>query len=164
MLSGKEIQQLPAAKDAFRCAEDLVSILQKMQGTEEYKLVTALGASSCKIQSLIGESLKNRGYSPEVRSTFGLAGFRPDFIKEMDDDGVMVEVERGKTIDNNMDMLDFWKCHIHPGIHHLILVVPVWYSTQRSVKANFSSVCRRMAPMFEAANLTNVWTLNVVGY
>ena len=38
--------------------------------------------------------------------------------------GIILEVERGKTTINNMDLLDFWKCHICSYAHGLYLLVP----------------------------------------
>ena len=38
--------------------------------------------------------------------------------------GILLEVERGKTTINNMDFLDFWKCHLCEHAHYLFLLVP----------------------------------------
>ena len=35
-----------------------------------------------------------------------------------------MEVERGKTVLNNMDLLDVWKCHICESANYLFLIVP----------------------------------------
>ena len=40
------------------------------------------------------------------------------------DTGIILEVERGKTTINNMDLLDFWKCHICAHADYLFLMVP----------------------------------------
>ena len=47
------------------------------------------------------------------------------YYLDLDETGIILEVERGKTTINNMDLLDFWKCHICVHAHYLILVVPV---------------------------------------
>ena len=36
-----------------------------------------------------------------------------------------MEVERGKTTTNNMDLLDIYKCHICEEANHLFLFVPI---------------------------------------
>ena len=38
--------------------------------------------------------------------------------------GILLEVERGKTTINNMDLLDFWKCHLCEHANYLFLMVP----------------------------------------
>jgi len=87
----------------------------------------------------------------------------------MSKDGeIMVEVERGKTLDNNMDMLDMWKCHVHPNAKYLILVVPVWYYTgkerERFVGSRFAKVCQRLQLFFREGNETNVLGVGIIGY
>ena len=53
----------------------------------------------------------------------------PDFFKiltgrEGPDSGIIVEVERGRARDGNMDLLDLWKAHVSPLAHFLFLVLP----------------------------------------
>lgn len=38
--------------------------------------------------------------------------------------GIILEVERGKTLMNNMDLLDMWKCHICEHARYLFSIVP----------------------------------------
>ena len=155
-----------AAKDA---SDHLVREISRLWDTKPYLEAVSHGASSGKFQALIYPTLSELGYLSEVRHRVLSAGFRPDFVIDTCGTTVMVEVERGKTLDNNMDMLDMWKCHIHPTARHLILLVPIWYVKVRegrspSCTPTFAKVCRRMEPFFEPANGTNVKSLHLIGY
>ena len=59
-------------------------------------------------------------------ATYNAPGLRPDYYREVPEHrtGIILEVERGKTTINNMDLLDLWKCHICAEAHHLFLLVP----------------------------------------
>ncbi|MDQ2986905.1 MAG: hypothetical protein M3R13_09330 [Armatimonadota bacterium] len=156
-------------KAAMEAAAALVQVIGSLWGTDSYETAVAHGASSSMCQALIQPTLALLGYESEVPSRIIDAGFKPDFVFESDGCSVMVEVERGKTLDNNMDMLDMWKCHIHPRARHLILLVPIWYvklksTGQRTQTATFARVCRRMEPFFEVGNETNVRSLHVIGF
>lgn len=155
--------KLPAFQSA---SESIAKTLHRLWGSEDYVRATGHGVSSSSMQALVHESIWNLGFASEQHNRVGLAGFKPDFIDQ--DSRVIIEVERGKTIDNNMDMLDMWKCHVHPTATHLILVVPVWYQTgtdQIVVKAaTFSKVCARIGLFFETGNETNVRAAAIIGY
>ena len=154
----------PWAEEASRVAQEVDKALIRMSDLPDFHSANALGASSRHIQDLLTPSLLELGFVSERSSKSGLAEFRPDFTKTASKGGILVEIERGKTLDNNMDMLDLWKTHIHPEASHLILIVPVWYVTTNTVRSTFSSVCRRMQPFFFEENRTNVKTLHVIGY
>ena len=119
---------------------------------------------SQQIEKLLDDNMANLRFQKRIKSHVGEAEFHPDYYLLKGDDGILVEVERGKILMNNMDMLDFWKCHIDPRVHHLILVVPVWHETSKGIRAAFLDVYDRMKPMFEQGNYTNVWSLHIVGY
>ena len=157
-------ENLPLNNLAESTANLICHELQNAWGSEAYGAATGHGVSSSKIQALLSPTLLAKGFQTEVPAKIGLAGFKADFGLITESDGILVEIERGKTTDNNMDMIDFWKCHIHPKAHHLILVVPVWYRTKKSLKRTFFNVQRRMQPLFEPGNETNVKSLHIVGY
>jgi len=120
------------------------------------------GASSQKVQQfLYGGIIKKLGYKSEKKQDY----FVPDFIKLSNKLGIIIEVERGKTVNNNMDFIDFWKCHIHPKCNMLIIIVPntVPRSQNKTVKV-YPFVVRRMAPLFEKKNYTNVKALAIIPY
>jgi hypothetical protein len=49
----------------------------------------------------------------------------------LDGTGIILEVERGKTTINNMDLLEFWKCHICAHADFLFLMVPLDLATDQ---------------------------------
>ena len=67
------------------------------------------------------------GFRDERRGLFSAyeSALRPDYFREVGGTGVILEVERGKTTINNMDLLDFWKCHICEHADYLFSMVPL---------------------------------------
>ena len=84
--------------------------------------------ASSVIQAILGELLLRSGFDTEVVLT-PEDGFvtraRPDFVFRLGPKrGILAEVERGGTVNNNHDLKDVWKAHIAPDAQHLFLVVP----------------------------------------
>ena len=75
-------------------------------------------------------------------------------------------MERGKTTINNMDLLDFWKCHLCPDANYLFLLVPqaLRQNENMSPRNEFATVDRRLSEFFRPRNYTNVRGLCVFGY
>jgi len=67
---------------------------------------------------------------------------------------------------NNMDLLDFWKCHICASADYLFLLVPqeLRQNSNVLVRNEFANVGRRLAPFFQPENYTNVLGLFLYGY
>jgi hypothetical protein len=127
------------------------------------------GASSNAIQLVFREFALGLGFVDESKGLFAeydTSGLRPDYFLRLAETGILLEVERGKTTINNMDLLDFWKCHLCSHAHYLFLLVP------RSLRQNstmrprneFASVSKRLATFFHARNATNVRGLFLFGY
>lgn len=92
---------------------------------------------------------------------------RPDYYRPLaSNSGILLEVERGKTTINNMDFLDFWKCHLCEHAHYLFLVVPIELRQNDSMspRREFAAVVRRLSHFFRPRNYTNVRGLFVFGY
>lgn len=123
-----------------------------------------LGENSKSIQNILSQLCVNLGYTDDkvVESVFG----RPDFSKLLKPygEGIIIEIERGKTIDNNMDLLDLWKCHVSKPVNCLILVVPERKPTGKQTRPIAKSVITRMKQFFEEGNYTNVKGLGIVSY
>src|SRR6186997_3411166 len=86
-----------------------------------------LGASSFGIQEVILKKALALGFENEKKGLFAsyeVSALRPDYFCRISDTGILLEVERGKTTTNNMDLLDLWKCHICHHARYLFLVVP----------------------------------------
>jgi len=95
-----------------------------------------------------------------------MSALRPDYFMPVGDTGIILEVERGKTTINNMDLLDFWKCHICTQAHYLFLLVPTALRQNLTMPARneFVAVSKRLATFFEPSNYTNVRGLFLFGY
>ena len=78
---------------------------------------------------------------------------RPDYFKKLSNGGILMEVERGKTITNNMDLLDLWKCHICEEANHLFLIVPLAVSRTPNI---YNYVGNRVDSFFKEKNYINV--------
>ena len=96
----------------------------------------------------------------ELFAEFGKK-YIPDFNLSLSGGrGVIFEVEKSRTIENNNDILDLWKCHICASAQYLLLMVPLSYNS-RIVYAN---VLKRMEPFFREGNYINVSGVFVMGY
>lgn len=125
------------------------------------------GASQ-SVQGVCSPAAKALGFESEKTGLFSdsIPGLRPDYFLRMEGTGILLEVERGKTTTNNMDLLDFWKCHICGVAHYLFLLVPreLRHNDEMKPKREFQSVARRLAPFFEPDRYTNVRGLCLFGY
>jgi hypothetical protein len=113
--------------------------------------------------------MENLGFSSERKGLFAnfkVAGLRPDYFKQVDGGGILFEVERGKTIANNMDLLDVWKTHICKEARHLFLMVPKIRKTEKGAEQKiFNTVCNRMESFFqENVQPIDVDSVHIFGY
>lgn len=108
------------------------------------------------------------GFESERRRLFAnyqVSRLRPDYYCRIDDTGILLEVERGKTIANNMDLLDMWKCHICEWAEYLFLVVPqARPSANGKTQRHFQQVQKRLGVFFEPKNYVNVNAVHLFGY
>ena len=130
--------------------------------------VHQLGGKSQQIQELLRNDLEDLGFQNEKAGLFAtlpVSALRPDFFRPVGKSGIIAEVERGKTITNNMDLLDLWKCHICPHADFLYLIVPVARRSENGtvIKA-FEQAARRLATFFEPRNHVNVEAVFLFGY
>jgi hypothetical protein len=123
---------------------------------------------SQQIQSLLEERLLELGFKSEKKDLFNgcpVPSLRPDSYKEVGKSGVLVEIEREKTIANNMDLLDLWKCHLCTKADFLFLVVPRERKNQKDqVTRPFDRASKRLAPFFQRENYVNVEAIYLFGY
>lgn len=132
--------------------------------------VNAPGVASAEIQRLLLPFLTSLGFQDESKGLFGNydnRAVRPDFFLRLDQTGILLEVERGKTTINNMDFLDFWKCHLCEHAHYLFLIVP--QELRQNEESGpptrpFNAVVKRLGSFFVPQNYTNVRGLFVFGY
>ena len=91
---------------------------------------------------------------------------RPDYYRPVGESGILLEVERGKTTTNNMDLLDFWKCHLCRAADYLFLMVPqaLKHNEIMSPKREYLAVVKRLETFFRPGNTTNVRAVHIFGY
>jgi hypothetical protein len=127
------------------------------------------GKSSHAVQKVFLDCAEELGFHSEKKGLFGnhpTSGLRPDYYLKTSRSGILLEVERGKTTMNNMDLLDLWKCHICSEANYLFLMVPkqLTQNTSNAPNDTFKKVVDRMTPFFIEGNYTNVLALYVYGY
>ena len=127
------------------------------------------GTSSAVVQDVILPHLLSLGFTSEVKGLFSnypTKGLRPDYYKAVNQTGILIEVERGKTTTNNMDLLDFWKCHICEDAQYLFLLVPqaLKHNEKNTSKKEYATVMNRLSAFFLPGNYTNVNGLVLFGY
>ena len=157
---------------AFAAAENvansLLSYLNESEVQARIALVHKLGASSIEVQSAILPGMQTLGFTPEKKALFqeyAVPALRPDYYLIIEDTGIMLEVERGKTTTNNMDLLDFWKCHICDHAEYLFLLVPqARPSKNGSVMRHFKQAQNRLSTFFIPKNYANVEAVFIFGY
>lgn len=127
------------------------------------------GMSSAGVQATFEPFAAELGFMNEAQGLF--AGYenkavRPDYYLPVGDTGILMEVERGKTTINNMDFLDFWKCHLCVHANYLFLMAPQALRQNATMRPRneFSAVVKRMSSFFTPRNYTNVRGLHVFGY
>lgn len=126
------------------------------------------GRSSGEVQNVFLKQARELGFRDESKGLFKeyTSALRPDYFLPLPDTGIILEVERGKTTINNMDLLDFWKCHICAHADYLFLLVPreLRQNPTMSPRREFATVSKRLATFFEPGNYTNVRGLCLFGY
>jgi hypothetical protein len=147
------------------------SLIQFMEETEtqnQLEKTHQLHAKSGQIQEIILTKTIELGFSSEKNGLFNnlsVKQLRPDYYLKIDNSaGIIMEVERGKTIANNMDLLDLWKCHICSNANFLFLVIPNIRQTAIGRNIIFETVERRMTTFFKSENYTNVDGVFIIGY
>jgi hypothetical protein len=151
-------------------AIDLLNRLRGPSLRDSIAKVHKFGASSHKIQELVAPIAIELGFTSEKKGLFSnvkSAGIRPDFFrKTASGGGVLMEVERGKTIANNMDLLDVWKTHLCVEANHLFLMVPQVRVTERGAEQKiYQSVLNRVGTFFEKdVEPIDVDSVHIFGY
>ena len=130
------------------------------------------GVSSAQVQATLLAQATELGFHSERQglfATYTTPGLRPDYYRAVPEHGtgIILEVERGKTTINNMDLLDLWKCHICAEAHHLFLLVPQVLQQNVNnprVTRPYDYVKKRLPSFFTARTYTNVRSCWLFGY
>lgn len=151
-------------------ADKLITYLNQEETLIEIKNANIPGAHSSLIQKILLKKALELGFVDESQGLF--IGYenkklRPDYFLRLGSTGILIEVERGKTNQNNMDFLDIWKCHICKIAHYLFLCVPIELRQNisgRIVGRPFDTVTKHMGTFFIPENYINIRGSVVIGY
>lgn len=160
----REVERVTSLADQLRLHLD--------DREREINQAHVVGARSSAIQAIVSEVLTEElGFGEEVVLTpqDGLVTrARPDFVFSLGSGrGVMAEVERGGTVNNNHDLKDMWKAHIASDIQHLLLIVPNsnWTKLGAPREKPFPRVCNRVGAFFgNRRREVDVLSAHVYGY
>ena len=144
-------------------------ILNNQKVKDSIAEVHKFGASSHTVQKSILDQVEPLGFVSEKKGLFAaykVSGIRPDYFKPIVGGGILFEVERGKTIANNMDLLDVWKTHLCSEAKHLFLMVPNIRVTEKGGSQKiFNTVENRIETFFLDENKPiDVNSVHIFGY
>ncbi len=156
-------------KEVKKISNKVYSFLSNPETKRKIDMKNQPKKSSGDIQKIITSEMINLGFTSEKKGLFlkyKNSGIRPDFYKKIKNTGIIFEVERGKTNINNMDFLDFWKCHICSEVNYLFLFVPKLLFQNKKDKPSkpFHVTCSHISSFFEPENYTNVRGVVLFGY
>ena len=164
------LQQTPASRDApaaRKVAEQLRAALDTAEVKGALTAIPAIGGTSHQVDAVVQPYAELLGFSSQKTTLFGdyPVALRPDWYRPLGrSSGIILEVERGKAVTNNMDLLDLWKCHICREAHHLFIVVPNVVRRNYGTESVYPRVVTRLATFFATGNETNVRSVAVFGY
>ena len=173
VLSHRFVQEPYADSDEYRqvcdVAEALLAHLCEPDAQTLLAAANAPGQSSLLVQQSFSAFATELGFKDESRGLFNQyanRAVRPDYYLPVAGTGILMEVERGKTTINNMDFLDFWKCHLCENANYLFLMVPqeLRQNPTMTPRREYAAVIKRMGSFFVRRNYTNVRGLEVFGY
>ena len=169
VLSRVDLTSTPDFREVSKLANSVLEILNYKSVKDAIAKAHVFGASSHTIQKAILPQVLDLGFSSEKKQLFSeykVGGLRPDYYKPLAQGGILFEVERGKTIANNMDLLDVWKTHICKEANHLFLLVPnIRVSKNLNEAKIFPSVKNRIETFFnENISAIDVDSVHLFGY
>jgi hypothetical protein len=155
--------------ETLNLSRQVFEILSNKKVKEAIADVHKFGASSHSVQKSILEQMQSLGFVSEKKGLFAsykVSGIRPDYFKPLTEGGILFEVERGKTIANNMDLLDVWKTHLCTEVKHLFLLVPKIRVTEKGgAQKIFNTVENRIETFFLSGSTPiDVHSVHIFGY
>ena len=168
ILKKSEVQSSEDFAEVSALANKFRELLNNPQIENEIASVHCLGGLSTQIQAAVLPGAEALGFTSEKAGLFNdyaVSALRPDYYKKTRHSGVLLEVERGKTISNNMDILDFWKCHICDNANYLFLLVPqMRHAKNGRPTYPYKQVKDRLSTFFIPKNYVNVEGVFLFGY
>ena len=155
--------------EALKVSRQVSEILKDQKARDAIAEVHKFRASSHAVQKSILSQMESLGFVSEKKGLFAsykVSGIRPDYFKSLSGGGILFEVERGKTIANNMDLLDVWKTHLCLEAKHLFLMVPnIRVNEKGGSQKIFNAVENRIETFFLSERKPiDVDTVHLFGY
>lgn len=169
ILTTEGFEETAAFETANLVAQSLLEGVNRPDVLDAITLANSPGTSSQQVQRAILPVAHDLGFESEKKglfSNYAVSALRPDYYLGLGETGILFEVERGKTLINNMDLLDMWKCHICPEATVLFLFVPRLLrqnDIERGTRV-YGAVVNRLSTFFTPDNRTNVHAAFVFGY
>ena len=156
-------------RETLEVSAQVREILKNQEVRNSIAEVHKFGATSHAVQKSILGQVEPLGFVSEKKGLFAaykVSGIRPDYFKSLAGGGILFEVERGKTIANNMDLLDVWKTHLCSEAKHLFLMVPNIRVTEKGGSQKvFNTVENRIETFFLDENKPiDVNSVHIFGY
>lgn len=156
--------------DVLHISDQLLAHLNTPEASARIAVANVPRASSSQVQDSFRPYAEELGVRSDAKGLFATSqnpGLRPDYFRPVGDSGILIEVERGKTIINNMDLLALWKGHVCDKADYLFLMVPkllIQNDEGTRPTAPYKAAVKRMASFFIPGHETNVRALHVFGY
>ena len=155
--------------ETLEASRQVRKILNDQKVKDAIAEVHKFGASSHTVQKSILGQMESIGFVSEKKGLFAsykVSGIRPDYFKSIPGGGFLFEVERGKSIANNMDLLDVWKTHLCTEAMHLFLMVPnIRVSEKGGSQKIFNTVENRIETFFlNESTPIDVNSVHLFGY
>ena len=165
-LMKEEIQSAASFKSAQAIAITLRDFMNRPEIEEDILRKDICGANGTEIENVILPCTRELGFEAEKTRLFAkyeCRNLRPDYFQRQV--GIRLEVERGKTVMNNMDLLDIWKCNICEQARYLFLIIPKARRNRKGGSAKqFHLTQNRMTSFFRKENQVNVDAVFLFGY
>jgi hypothetical protein len=161
-----DVQYSSEFKEVEEYARQLNNFLKKSENRKNIAIKHRLSTNSGEIQEIILPKVQEFGFESEKQGLFEEDQLRPDFYKKLNGNtGIIIEVEHNKTLTNNMDLLDVWKCHICKEANYLFLIVPAFQQNKEGKSTpTYIKVVERLQPFFLKENYINVDAVFIFGY
>tara|TARA_B100000902_G_C27044585_1_gene781049 strand:- start:170 stop:700 length:531 start_codon:yes stop_codon:yes gene_type:complete len=128
------------------------------------------GAQSQRIEEVITPYAEKIGFTSQKKGLFDkykVSKLTPDYFLPVNDTGILIEVERGQTTQNNAALKDLWKAHICEEADYLFLFVPNKLIQNKEGKVAgkpFNETVNRISTFYDPINYTNVKGTVIFGY
>jgi len=169
ILQKENIDNNPDFLEVKKVANEIFAFMNLPDISQKISDTHKINAKSGEIQNILLKKMNELGFKSEKTGLFSkykTSGLRPDYFKKIGQNkGIIIEVERGKTLANNMDMLDIWKCHICEEANYLFLIVPQLRPTEKGTESSiYDKVIYRLESFFKKNNYLNIDAVVIFGY